>query len=211
MAGVAEGRITVAFRRWDRARVLAGRVYRTNAGRLRVERVEAVDPEAISDADARASGRPDAETLRRDLRGVVGDPVFRIALARETGPDPRDELAADDRLDEAALDDVRTRLARLDRASGHGPWTLVVLRCIAERPGVRAPDLAASFGRETQPFKVDVRKLKNLPDPQPAGRLPAVAAGPGGPRPSRRLTGCGSAHLNRVVCRATRWLCMARR
>jgi hypothetical protein len=27
---------------------------------------------------------------------------------------------------------------------------------------VRAPDLAASFGRETQPFKRDVRKLKDL-------------------------------------------------
>ena len=27
---------------------------------------------------------------------------------------------------------------------------------------MRAADLAASFGRETQPFKLDVRKLKNL-------------------------------------------------
>jgi hypothetical protein len=26
----------------------------------------------------------------------------------------------------------------------------------------RAADLAASFGRETQPFKLDVRKLENL-------------------------------------------------
>jgi hypothetical protein len=37
-----------------------------------------------------------------------------------------------------------------------------VLFAIAKRPGVRAPDLAASFGRETAPFKVDVRKLKAL-------------------------------------------------
>ena len=29
-------------------------------------------------------------------------------------------------------------------------------------PGVRAPDLAASLGRETKPFKLDVRKLKEL-------------------------------------------------
>jgi hypothetical protein len=33
---------------------------------------------------------------------------------------------------------------------------------IAEHPGTRAPDLAASVGRETQPFKTDVRKLKEL-------------------------------------------------
>ena len=33
---------------------------------------------------------------------------------------------------------------------------------IADQPGVRAPDLAASVGRETKPFKIDVRKLKEL-------------------------------------------------
>ena len=37
-----------------------------------------------------------------------------------------------------------------------------MLQAIAERPAVRAADLAAGFGRETQPFKLDVRKLKNL-------------------------------------------------
>ena len=43
-----------------------------------------------------------------------------------------------------------------------GDWTYAVLRAIAENPGLRAPDLAASFGRETAPFKRDVRKLKEL-------------------------------------------------
>ena len=37
-----------------------------------------------------------------------------------------------------------------------------MLRTIAERPGVRAADLAAGCGRDTQPFKLDVRTLKNL-------------------------------------------------
>jgi Mn-dependent DtxR family transcriptional regulator len=37
-----------------------------------------------------------------------------------------------------------------------------VLELIRDRPEVRAPDLAASLGRETQPFKRDVRKLKEL-------------------------------------------------
>jgi hypothetical protein len=35
-------------------------------------------------------------------------------------------------------------------------------RVVDERPAVRAPDLAASFGRETLAFKLDVRKLKAL-------------------------------------------------
>lgn len=162
MAGVAEGRITVAFRRWARPRVVAGRVYRTNAARLLVESIEPVDPDAITVADARAAGRPDPEGARRALRGAAGDPVFRIEFRAAPGPDPRADLAADDRPSAAELENVAARLARLDRASRSGPWTHAVLRCIAERPGVRAADLAASFGRETQPFKTDVRKLKNL-------------------------------------------------
>jgi hypothetical protein len=37
-----------------------------------------------------------------------------------------------------------------------------VLRLIEARPGERAADLARSLGRETLPFKRDVRKLKEL-------------------------------------------------
>jgi len=54
------------------------------------------------------------------------------------------------------------RLERFDRASRHGPWTRQTLELIAGRPEVRAAELAAAVGRETQPFKRDVRKLKEL-------------------------------------------------
>jgi hypothetical protein len=81
---------------------------------------------------------------------------------RLDGPDPRvalreqSELSDDDR---RAIDE---RLDRWDAARAEGPWTREVLRLIAGRPGVRAPDLAASLGRETLSFKRDVRKLKEL-------------------------------------------------
>ena len=77
-------------------------------------------------------------------------------------PDERDVLAAQAALTEADLADLDRRLDRLDRASSHGPWTQATLRLIAERPAVRAGDLAELAGRELQPFKLDVRKLKNL-------------------------------------------------
>ncbi len=77
-------------------------------------------------------------------------------------PDERDVLAADAALTEADLADLDRRLARLDRASSHGPWTHATLRLIAEHPAVRAGDLADLAGREMHPFKLDVRKLKNL-------------------------------------------------
>jgi hypothetical protein len=60
------------------------------------------------------------------------------------------------------VDEITRRLDRLDRASAYGEWTRAVLDVIDRRPAVRAADLAQEFGRETQPFKLDVRKLKNL-------------------------------------------------
>ena len=62
-----------------------------------------------------------------------------------------------------------------------------MLRLIADRPAVRAPDLAASLGRETQPFKTDVRKLKEmgLTESLDVG-LPPVAPRAHGPRPPGR-------------------------
>jgi hypothetical protein len=58
--------------------------------------------------------------------------------------------------------EIDRRLQRLDRAASHGPWTAGTLAIIAERPEVRAAELAAALGRERAPFKLDVRKLKAL-------------------------------------------------
>jgi DNA-binding IclR family transcriptional regulator len=58
--------------------------------------------------------------------------------------------------------EILARLAAIDRSSRREPWTLRFLTLIAERPGVRAPDLAASVGWETPAFKRSVRKLKEL-------------------------------------------------
>ena len=78
------------------------------------------------------------------------------------GADPREALRRRRELSDGELAGLRARLDRLDRAAGDGPWTVATLRLIGDRPGVRAADLAAAVGRERQPFKTDVRKLKNL-------------------------------------------------
>ena len=54
------------------------------------------------------------------------------------------------------------RLRRLDQAARHGPWTRATLASIDRRPATRAAELAEELGRETLPFKRDVRKLKEL-------------------------------------------------
>jgi hypothetical protein len=78
------------------------------------------------------------------------------------GPDPRVALREQAELSDEDRRALDLRLDRWDAARADGPWTREVLRLIAENPGVRAPDLAASLGRETLPFKRDVRKLKEL-------------------------------------------------
>jgi hypothetical protein len=159
---IADGSVTVTFRRWRRQQALAGRRYRTPSGIIEVDAIRVIDPSTISTRDARRSGYPSAAAVRDDLRGDPTSPVYRIAFHAVAEPDPRAELAANDALSDADVAEITKRLDRLDRASSHGPWTRAVLDVIAERPATRAPDLAASFGRDTAPFKIDVRKLKNL-------------------------------------------------
>ena len=162
LEAIAAGTVTVAFRRWDRPRVRAGGTQRTPVGVLEFTTVDPVDEDSLTADDARAAGFPDLAALLRAQQGSRGDgQLYRIRL-RLLGPDPRVALRAKRRLSQAERAELTTRLERLDRASAHGPWTAAVLELIAQNPGVRAPDLAVRMGRETLPFKRDVRKLKEL-------------------------------------------------
>ncbi len=161
-AGITDGSITVTFRRWKKPQVIAGRPYRTPAGRIHVEAIDEVDPAVITHPEARRAGFTDADHLRSELRGTGDLPTYRIEFHLIDEPDPREVLASSDDLSPDDLAELRTRLDRLDRASKHGPWTRETLAIIAARPGVRAGDLADDVGRERAPFKLDVRKLKAL-------------------------------------------------
>jgi hypothetical protein len=159
---IAAGQVTLTFRRWKRRQVIAGNRYRTPVGFIEVSSVDVVDPASISDEEAQRSGYDTADAVRAALRGAVDLDTYRIAFRFVGGPDPRAELAASGALSDADRAEIDKRLDRMDRASPHGPWTRDVLRLIADRPEVRAGDLAADLGRERLPFKADVRKLKNL-------------------------------------------------
>jgi hypothetical protein len=160
-AGLADGTVTVTFRRWRRPRARAGARHRTPAGILAVDAVTEVDPAAIGEDDARAAGFASLAELRRRLDRHGDGPVYRVDF-HHAGVDPREALRRADDLPEAELAGLLARLGRLDRAGRDGPWTAATLRLIADRPGVRAADLAAAAGRERHPFKADVRKLKEL-------------------------------------------------
>jgi hypothetical protein len=161
-AGIADGSITVAFRGWNRATVVAGRPYRTGGGRIEVTSVELVEPSSVTAADAGRAGYDTVDEALASVRTDDGRRLYRIEFRLLDEPDPRDELAQRDHFTDDEAAELATRLDRLDRAAKHGPWTNAYLELIAEHPARRAPDLAELVGRETQPFKLDVRKLKNL-------------------------------------------------
>lgn len=159
---IRAGEVTLTFRRWKRPQVVADRTYRSPAGRLHVTAVTVVTPDTVTDNDAERAGHESADALRAQLRGDPADPVYRVEFRYLDEPDPRDLLANDDQLSSDDIAEIDRPLARLDKASGHGAWTRRYLELIKQHPGVRAPDLAVLVDRETQPFKTDVRKLKNL-------------------------------------------------
>jgi hypothetical protein len=160
-AGLADGTVTVTFRRWRRPRARPGARHLTPAGVLAVDAVAEVDPAGISEADARAAGFGSLAELLRQLDRHGDGPVYRVDF-HHAGPDPREALRQADDLPEGEVAGLLARLDRLDRAGRDGPWTTGTLRLIGDRPGVRAADLAAAAGRERHPFKTDVRKLKDL-------------------------------------------------
>jgi hypothetical protein len=160
-AGLADGTVTVTFRRWPRPLARAGARHRTPAGVLAVDAVTEVDPAAITETDARAAGFASLAELRRRLDRHGDGPVYRVDF-HHAGSDPREALRQTDDLPAEDLAGLRARLDRLDRTGRDGPWTAATLRLIGDRPGVRAADLAAAAGRERHPFKTDVRKLKEL-------------------------------------------------
>jgi len=158
--GIGDGTVTLAFRRWEVPRVRPGGRQRTAAGVVAFDAVEVVDRGELTDDEARAAGFKGLDELLAFIDRRANGTIYRIRL-RLAGPDPRVGLR-DSVPDPDQLAEIERRLARLDRASRHGPWTEAVLRAIDHEPGVRAAELAAAFDRERLAFKLDVRKLKEL-------------------------------------------------
>ncbi len=159
LTGIANGSVSLAFRRWRRPTVKAGGTLLTPVGQLAIESVERVTLKGISKADAVAAGYPDLAALRSQLKRRDGD-IYRVRL-RLHGPDPRIALR-DQIADGTELRGLLQKLQRLDTRSPSGPWTRSALTLIARKPAVLAADLANDVVMEKADFKVRVRKLKGL-------------------------------------------------
>lgn len=164
-AGIVDGAVRLTFRLWDKPHVKVGGRYRVHPiGVVEVEAVEQVPLGELTDADAKKAGF----ATRAELLTYVGEvakgpltartPIFRVAF-HHGGDGDRVAIALETKLSADDVAELERRLARLD---GDAPWTRKTLALIGKHPRVAASQLAAKVGRETEPFKIDVRKLKKL-------------------------------------------------
>jgi hypothetical protein len=155
--GIVAGTITVAFRRWDKPRINVGSRIRNARGVVEITSLEEV--RKITEKDARAAGFESAAALLKLLdKKSTGDRLYRIGVTYG-GPDPRHALRESGDIDADELASLRKRLARMD---GDAPWTRTYLQLIADNPEVVARELAPLVGMERDPFKIKVRRLKDL-------------------------------------------------
>ena len=158
--GIEAGRVTLTFRRWKRPGAKVGSTHRLfGRSLIAIDAVDVVNGADVGDGQARAAGFADAGELRSYLESGRADAaatqLYRIAF-HYVGPIKEENVG------EADVSDVVGKLQKMDQRSGHGPWTAATLRAVREQPRTRAANLAAALGRETLPFKADVRKLKYM-------------------------------------------------
>ena len=143
---IAAGEITLAFRRWQHPRVKPGSTQVTPIGVIEFTAVDVV--EDVTPEEARAAGFETPEDVHAALK--PRGPIHRVVL-RLQGPDPR-----------VALRELPPDEALFGKLERMGDWTYAYLQLIHDQPETRAADLAAGLHRETQDFKRDVRRLKEL-------------------------------------------------
>lgn len=149
LEGIKAGKISLAFRRWEKVGIRKGSEIHTVIGLVRITGVVAIDVAGITANEAKKAGYADIATLQQELAERDGD-CYRISLAY-VGADPRVALRA---RDDVGVDDMAA-LARLSWARDH-------LTLIATHPARRAADLAVMAGLGTPPFKARIRRLKGL-------------------------------------------------
>ncbi len=156
LRGIAEGRVTLAFRRWRRAPPAEGSSLRSPVGVLCFDRVTVVEDGDITPEDVRRTGMSAGE-LRASIAGQ--GTLVRIEL-RLAGDDPR--IALREQVPpRAELETIAARLARIDAASAES-WTTRYLQLIADHPAVVSHQLAPQVDADVARFKRRVRQLKEL-------------------------------------------------
>ncbi|HEY9663988.1 MAG TPA: hypothetical protein V6C65_36520 [Allocoleopsis sp.] len=158
---IAEGTVTLAFRRWKRPTVKTGGQLRTAIGVLAIDAVAVINRDEITEEDAQRAGYSSRSALLEMLDQSREGEIYRINF-HVAGPDPRTVLREQVNLSDDELAAVQKQLTQLDQKSQSGSWTIMVLQLIQQHPGMPAKELSALANLDTQVLKVRVRNLKEF-------------------------------------------------
>lgn len=161
LQGIQSGKITLAFRRWEKASVKSGSLLHTAVGLVEICKVKTVSENEITDKDALEAGFRDKQQLLESFTHNTTATIFKITV-RYHSADPRIKLRAQTELSAQHFADLKTKLARLDNHSRQGHWTRKILLAIKDNPNLHALGIAKLTGFEKEWLKLNIRKLKNL-------------------------------------------------
>jgi hypothetical protein len=160
LRGLAEGRVSFTYRRWEVVRPKVGSRFTTSAGVVEVTSITAADEQQLTAQDATEAGFDSVADLVKWCRAKGQGDLYRVGIVL-AGPDPRVALRGQAALDPTDLVALNSKLDRMDRAAEQ-PWTRSTLRQIERLPGVVSTELAAEAGQERRTYKLRVRRLKTL-------------------------------------------------
>jgi hypothetical protein len=161
LQGIKSGKITLAFRNWQKVTVNSGSLLHTSIGLVKIHSIEGINENDVTDKDALNAGFTDKEQLLKSLRGNTNGTLFKIMVSYHS-VDPRIQLREQSELSKQQVEDLTKKLERLDQFSKQGSWTKSVLCAIKENPKLHAIGIADLTGFEKEWLKLNIRKLKNL-------------------------------------------------
>lgn len=161
LSGIKSGKITLAFRKWQKPSVKSGSLLHTSVGLVEIRKIEIVNENNITDKDALNAGFADKNQLLKSFRHNSTGTIFKI-FVNYYSEDPRIKLREQNKLTDEQYNELKEKLKRLDKFSKQGDWTKSVLLAIKENPNLHAIGIANLTGFEKEWLKLNIRKLKNL-------------------------------------------------
>lgn len=160
LEGIKSGDVSLAFRRWKKTAINKGTLLHTAIGLVEIGDIQMIDIENITNEDALNAGFSNIDELQKSLRQSDEANIYKIAL-RFHSEDPRIAIRQQNLTDDLCQS-LKQKLARLDKVSKQGAWTIKVLKTIYQHPHLHAVGIASLTGFEKEWLKLNIRKLKNL-------------------------------------------------
>ncbi len=161
LSGIKSGKISLAFRKWQKASVKTGSLLHTSVGLVEIRKIETVNENDITDKDALNAGYADKNQLLKSFTHNSTGTIFKISVSYHSA-DPRIKLREQTELSAQQFTNLKKKLERLDNHSKQGHWTIKVLLTIKDNPNLHAIGIAKLTGFEKEWLKLNIRKLKNL-------------------------------------------------